>query len=232
MQVDDLILVSVDDHVVEPPDLFEGRLSAKAAERAPFIQTLENGPGGLDVRGLGPAQRRAQRRRRAGAGGVRARPARVLGDAGRVLRHPRAHPRHERQRRARVAQLPQHRRVHGPALLHLRRQGHRHRAAAGLQRLARRGLVRHLPGAHDPAARPARLGPRAHGRRGAAHGREGLPRGHLLGEPGEAGAPELAQRPLGPLPPRLRGGGHGDLPAHRLVVRRPSSRPWTRRSTR
>lgn len=43
MQVDDLILVSVDDHVVEPPDLFEGRLSGKAAERAPFIEKLENG---------------------------------------------------------------------------------------------------------------------------------------------------------------------------------------------
>ncbi len=43
MQIDDLILVSVDDHVVEPPDLFEGRLSKKAAERAPFIQTMDNG---------------------------------------------------------------------------------------------------------------------------------------------------------------------------------------------
>lgn len=43
MQVEDLILVSVDDHVVEPPDLFEGRLSKKAAERAPFIQKLDNG---------------------------------------------------------------------------------------------------------------------------------------------------------------------------------------------
>ncbi len=43
MQVNDLILVSVDDHVVEPPHLFEGRLSAKAAERAPFIEKLENG---------------------------------------------------------------------------------------------------------------------------------------------------------------------------------------------
>ena len=30
-----MILVSVDDHVIEPPDLFEGRLSAAAAERAP-----------------------------------------------------------------------------------------------------------------------------------------------------------------------------------------------------
>jgi len=43
MQVEDLILVSVDDHVVEPPGLFEGRLSKKAATRAPFIETLDNG---------------------------------------------------------------------------------------------------------------------------------------------------------------------------------------------
>ena len=43
MQVDDLILVSVDDHVVEPPDLFEGRLSKAAAARAPFIKVMDNG---------------------------------------------------------------------------------------------------------------------------------------------------------------------------------------------
>ena len=43
MQIDDLILVSVDDHVVEPPDLFDGRLSAAAAERAPTLTTLPNG---------------------------------------------------------------------------------------------------------------------------------------------------------------------------------------------
>jgi predicted TIM-barrel fold metal-dependent hydrolase len=43
MQVEDLILVSVDDHVIEPPELFQGRLSAKAAARAPFVQRLEGG---------------------------------------------------------------------------------------------------------------------------------------------------------------------------------------------
>lgn len=39
MSVDpnDLILVSVDDHVVEPPDMFEGRLSAEFADRAPRV---------------------------------------------------------------------------------------------------------------------------------------------------------------------------------------------------
>lgn len=43
MQIDDLILVSVDDHVVEPPDMFEGRLSRAAAERAPHVERLEDG---------------------------------------------------------------------------------------------------------------------------------------------------------------------------------------------
>jgi len=43
MDLDDLILVSVDDHVVEPPDLFEGRLSAAAAERAPRVVRQANG---------------------------------------------------------------------------------------------------------------------------------------------------------------------------------------------
>lgn len=43
MELDDLILVSVDDHVIEPPDLFEGRLSPAAAERAPRVERTENG---------------------------------------------------------------------------------------------------------------------------------------------------------------------------------------------
>ena len=43
MNIDELILISVDDHVVEPPDLFEGRLSKRASESAPFVTQLENG---------------------------------------------------------------------------------------------------------------------------------------------------------------------------------------------
>ncbi|HWW54602.1 MAG TPA: amidohydrolase family protein [Acidimicrobiales bacterium] len=46
MRAEDLILVSVDDHVVEPPDLFEGRLEAKYADRAPRVVTK---PDGTDV---------------------------------------------------------------------------------------------------------------------------------------------------------------------------------------
>jgi predicted TIM-barrel fold metal-dependent hydrolase len=43
VDVDDLILVSVDDHVVEPPHLFEGRLPRRLQERAPRFVTREDG---------------------------------------------------------------------------------------------------------------------------------------------------------------------------------------------
>jgi predicted TIM-barrel fold metal-dependent hydrolase len=43
MQVDDMIFVSVDDHVVEPPDLFEGRVPAQYADRAPRVVRNERG---------------------------------------------------------------------------------------------------------------------------------------------------------------------------------------------
>ena len=43
MNIDDMVLVSVDDHVVEPPHLFEGRLPAKYADLAPKFVTREDG---------------------------------------------------------------------------------------------------------------------------------------------------------------------------------------------
>src|SRR6202034_2226786 len=46
MNAGDLILVSVDDHLVEPPDLFEGRLAARYVEAAPRV---ERRPDGSDV---------------------------------------------------------------------------------------------------------------------------------------------------------------------------------------
>ena len=41
--VDDLILVSVDDHVVEPPDLFDNHLPAKWKDHAPKSVRKESG---------------------------------------------------------------------------------------------------------------------------------------------------------------------------------------------
>jgi predicted TIM-barrel fold metal-dependent hydrolase len=43
MQLEDLILVSVDDHVVEPPDLFDGRLPAKYQDVAPKLVRKDSG---------------------------------------------------------------------------------------------------------------------------------------------------------------------------------------------
>jgi predicted TIM-barrel fold metal-dependent hydrolase len=43
IQADDLILISVDDHVIEPPDVFAGRLPAKYAADAPRIERREDG---------------------------------------------------------------------------------------------------------------------------------------------------------------------------------------------
>src|SRR3954452_893007 len=43
MRLEDLVLVSVDDHVVEPPDLFEGRLPQKYADVAPKLVRKDSG---------------------------------------------------------------------------------------------------------------------------------------------------------------------------------------------
>jgi hypothetical protein len=43
MEINDMVMVSVDDHVVEPPDLFEGHLPAKYVDLAPKFITNEDG---------------------------------------------------------------------------------------------------------------------------------------------------------------------------------------------
>ena len=43
MNKDDLILISVDDHMVEPPDVFEGRLPKKYVENAPRVVRVPEG---------------------------------------------------------------------------------------------------------------------------------------------------------------------------------------------
>ena len=43
MRMEDMIMVSVDDHVVEPPDLFENHLSEEYKSKAPKIERLDSG---------------------------------------------------------------------------------------------------------------------------------------------------------------------------------------------
>ena len=182
MQMNDMILVSVDDHVCEPPDMWDRHLPAKWKERAPRLVHKADGIGRLGVRGPADPQRRAQRRRGSRSRGVRHGADRALAAAPGLLRHRRAHRRHERQRRARLAVLPvgaglRRRAVRPPG------QGRPERArdhdAARLQRLAHRRLVREVPGPLHPARDPADLGSRGDGPRGAARGEEGLSRDHL-----------------------------------------------------
>jgi hypothetical protein len=43
MNAEELIMISVDDHVVEPPDMFEGHIPAKYADAAPKVVKQEDG---------------------------------------------------------------------------------------------------------------------------------------------------------------------------------------------
>lgn len=43
MNIEDMVLVSIDDHVVEPPDMFDGRVPAKWADLAPHVVKGEDG---------------------------------------------------------------------------------------------------------------------------------------------------------------------------------------------
>ena len=50
MKTDDMIIVSVDDHLVEPPDMFDGRLPAKYADHAPKVVRTDDGQRRLGLR--------------------------------------------------------------------------------------------------------------------------------------------------------------------------------------
>ena len=43
MQMDDMILVSVDDHVIEPRDMYDGRMPARFKDRAPKVLRTSKG---------------------------------------------------------------------------------------------------------------------------------------------------------------------------------------------
>jgi hypothetical protein len=47
--IDDLVLVSVDDHVVEPPGMFDAHVPARWRDRAPRVVHKDGPNGGFDV---------------------------------------------------------------------------------------------------------------------------------------------------------------------------------------
>ena len=151
MEIDAMVMVSVDDHVVEPPNLFEGRLPAKYEDLAPKFITNEDGTDAWLYEGQMP-QRRPQRRGRTAARGVRHRADLLRPAPSGLLRHRRAGQGHGRQRRARLPVLPVVPAVLRAALRPDRGQGRGPGHGPGLQRLAHRRVVRDPPGPLHPAA--------------------------------------------------------------------------------
>ena len=113
MKLDDMILVSIDDHVIEPPDLFENHMPDEVSRPGPEVRATPERRRPVGVPGRGHGHRGARRHRLVAPRRVELRPGRSRRDAARLLRHPRAHPRHERERRARVVELRHRGRLRG-----------------------------------------------------------------------------------------------------------------------
>ena len=163
-------IISVDDHLVEPPDLFEGRLPVPAAGPGPEGGGRPARPRGVGVRRAAPQPGRHERRRRSPARDGAGRAVPVRPDAARVLRHRGPGAGHGPQRRVGLDELPvdDHRVLRTGVLAVL---GPRARAGhhPGVQRLGPRRVVAapsraDHPARHHLAGRP---GARARRRCGA-----------------------------------------------------------------
>ena len=174
MQMNDMILVSVDDHVCEPPDMWDNHVPAKWKDRAPKLITKDDGSNlwvfeGGQIPNVGstplPAarprstawSRRHSQQLRPGCYDVDARVEDmnangVLGS----LCFPTVPGLRRRALRS------QGRRG---------RDGARHHDAARLQRLAHRRVVRQAPRPLHPPGDPAHVGPGGDGPRGEARRR-------------------------------------------------------------
>ena len=191
-----MILVSVDDHVVEPPTLFDDHLPDKWKDAAPKSVHSD----GIDV-----WEFEGNVIPNIGLNAVAGRPPEEYNieptsyDMIRsgLLRHPRARQGHEPQRSARLDVLPELRPVLRAAVQQVEGSRHVDPPAPRVQRLAHRRVVRHLPRPLHAAVHPADLGPPADGRRGPARRQEGVPHGHVLGESVQARLAPHLRRPLG-----------------------------------
>ena len=207
MQLDDLILVSIDDHVVEPPDMFERHAPAKYRDRVPHVVMSDDGIEKWLFEGQTVGSM--------GLNAVVTWPKEEWGfdPVGFAEMRPGAYDIHERvrdmNRNGVLASMcfPTFAGFAGGMFQEAQRQGPRARHGAGVQRLAHRRVVRGVPRPVHPARHPADLGPAADRRRGAPGRGEGLPRHHHAGAAAHPGAAQLHRpRLLGPVLPRGVGG--------------------------
>ena len=199
MEMNDMVIISVDDHICEPPDMFDKHLSGEALATAPKLRTDENGTNYWEYQGM-KTLGRAERRRR---------PAVPRNMAW-------SRPSLEQLRKgcydvhARIDDMD----VNGIAAslnfgnsigfdgAHLppgARQEARAHAPARLQRLADRRMVRRLSGPLHSVRHPADLGHGRDDRRDRRARRQGLHRRLDQREPDHAGSAEHPQRLLEPV---------------------------------
>ena len=161
MKTEDMIMISVDDHVVEPPDMFDGRLPAKYDDRSPEVEHTDDGNdvwvfNGSRSRTSGSTRSPVARRRSTGS--TRPPSTRCV---------PVASTSHERVKDMNAGGVlacmcfPSFPVVLGPAVRGVRRQGPRARGHAGVQRLAHRRVVRRVSRALHPDGAADAVGPGA-----------------------------------------------------------------------
>ena len=169
MQMDDMILVSIDDHMVEPPDMYDRHVPAKYKDEAPKVVRNDEGidmwvfQGQATSTPFGMTATVGWPREEWGFN-----PGYFLRGAAGVLRRPRAGARHERQWCARFDVLPDHGRIQCPNVHRRRGQGPLLHHAPGIQRLAYRRVVRCVPWTVHSAGNRADVGCRPRGRRNPA----------------------------------------------------------------
>ena len=241
-------IISVDDHVVEPPHVWERWLPAAVPRPGPRVE--RRGIGAMRHIGGGQYEQTLRRRRPQGRLlGVRGPRLHPQAPCGRGRLRPRRHDdvaHHLRRDAARLlrAQGPGRGQGHElgrgvavlpdvPPLLRPdvhRGQGPRPRPGLrpGLQRLDGRGVVRRLGRQAHPADHHPAVGRRAGRRRGAPQRRARRARGVLQRDPAAPRAAVDPLRRLGPVLRRLR--GHRDRRSACTSARRRGCRP--RRATR
>ena len=159
MEMNDMILVSVDDHVVEPPDLFDGHLPAKYADDAPKLIQRDDGTDvwvfeGQSCPTSGSTPSPAGRPRSTASS-----PTVVRRDARRAATTSTSASSDMNANGVLGSMcFPSLPAVLRPAVRPRRGQGRRPGHAAGLQRLAHRRVVRHATRAGSSRCRSRRSG--------------------------------------------------------------------------
>ena len=165
-RADDMILISVDDHIAEPADMFDRHVPGASTGSWPRASRPTSS--GFQQWWYGDKQGpqpRAQRGGRQAPRDVQRQPVPLRRHAPGLLRRARAGARHVGRRTAGRAQLPQLDGVLGPGAQRGARPRRQRGHDQGLQRLARRRVVRRLPRALHPLRHPPAL------RRGQGGGR-------------------------------------------------------------